>query len=151
MSDNNKINLFNFLPFYPSFDSLPDNLTQTIFGNDPRNAAMDLYKKKEFYDLRLEETEVPESSVYLKHQLIMQRFLSEHTQYDGIILNHQLGTGKTRVSIGVIEALKNKKLYRGALIIMPGDNLINNYQKELVSVMEQEEEEKEEEEENPNF
>lgn len=72
----------DFLAIYP----LPE---------DP-NFSAQIFKRKEFYELRLEPIEqVPEKrGQYLRHQKLLQRFVSPHTQIDGLLLFHGLGSGK---------------------------------------------------------
>ena len=70
----------------------------------------------------------------LKHQIFVSRFLSAFTPYDGLLLFHEMGTGKTCSAIATIELVKqqNPNQYRGALILCRGTGLINNFVHELV-------------------
>jgi superfamily II DNA or RNA helicase len=128
--------LYNFLPIYPEFDEeVGEILGETYIESG--NPNFNIYRKKEFYDNRLENIEFkPENPGQLmKHQVIITRFLSSNTPYNGILLMHEPGTGKTCSSVGAIEKIKNEmNEYDGALILMRGSNLINNYINELVFV-----------------
>ena len=128
--------LYNFLPIYPEFDEdVGEILGKDYIENG--NPNFNIYRKKEFYDNRLEKIELkPERPGQLmKHQIIISRFLSSNTPYKGILLMHEPGTGKTCSSVGAIEKIKNEtNQYDGALILMRGSNLINNYINELVFV-----------------
>lgn len=128
------IEIYNFLPIYPEFD----NDIVEILGEEyleKGDANYNIYRKKEFYDYRLdkEERKPEQAGQLMKHQIIISKFLSSHTTYRGLLLMHEPGTGKTCSSIGAIERIRNETSeYKGALILMKGDTLINNYIQELV-------------------
>lgn len=124
------MDIIDFLPTYTEFDKD----VETILGPDLVDTTS-LYHKKEFHDFRLQAIEKrPEKpGEYMNHQIIMARFLSSYTPYNGILVMHEPGTGKTCVSVAVIEKIRSEKSsFRGALILMKGKNLIENYKKELV-------------------
>jgi len=128
--------LYNFLPIYPEFDEevgeiLGENYIESGYPN------FNIYRKKEFYDNRLEKIEVKpdKPGQLMKHQIIIARFLSSNTPYKGLLLMHEPGTGKTCSSVGAIEKIKSEASnYDGALVLMRGSNLINNYINELVFI-----------------
>jgi hypothetical protein len=76
------VKLEDFLPVYP----------------DPysRNFPEKMFRKKEFYDLKLEpiETVPKQPGTYLNHQKILSRFVSPYTKVDRQLLFHGLGSGK---------------------------------------------------------
>lgn len=118
----------DFLPIYPEFDIE----IQTLFGDLVDKSS--LYYKKEFNDYKLQKIEeTKKSGEYMNHQILMSRFLSSYTPYNGILIMHEPGTGKTCLSVSVIEKIKSEKSsFKGALILMKGQSLIKNYKKELV-------------------
>ena len=130
-----KVYLYNFLPIYPDYDL---EVKETLGKNfvEQGNPNYNIYRKKEFYDYRLEETEEkPSTGKYMNHQVIISRFLSSNTQYKGLLLMHEPGTGKTCSSVSTIERMRRESNeYKKALVIMKGQNLINNYINELVFV-----------------
>ena len=111
--------LYDFLPEYPSVND--ESFNQKI------------YNKQEFYDERLSEyPEFPKNKgQYLKHQKIISRFLSSHTPYNGLLLFHEMGTGKTCATIAATEMIKKQGGYKGVLYLAPGRALIDNFKKEL--------------------
>jgi hypothetical protein len=128
------MDLIDWLPIYPEFDAD----IRTILGSVASSeypSGYDIYRKKEFYDYKLDKEEDPpiEPELLYKHQVIIGRFLSSHTPYRGLLLMHEPGTGKTCSSIAAIEQIKKEKTsIKKALILVKNDGLIKNYQKELV-------------------
>ena len=128
---------YDFLPQYPEFESDTVEILGEKLTNNPTLATWDIFKKKEFHDFRLLKTEHKPSNPgqYMNHQEIVSRFLSSHTPQKGILIFHEPGTGKTCTSVASIEKIKNENSsYKGALIIMKGQGLVNNYKNELVYV-----------------
>lgn len=77
--------------------------------NDP-NFTKDIYRKKEFLDLKLEKNEkIDDKNEGLNHQKIISIFLSSYTMYDSLLLFHQMGTGKSIASIVTSERLLSEK------------------------------------------
>lgn len=77
------IEIEDFLPKYP-------DIRQENFDSE-------IYRKQEFRELELSTEPEPrpdEQGALLKHQKIVQRFLSSHTLYDELIMNWHMGSGK---------------------------------------------------------
>jgi hypothetical protein len=127
--------LYHYLPSYPDFYH---NLSDVIESDDEEEDDMpytSLLKKKEFFENKLARTEdKPEKAGKLmKHQTFIARFMSSHTPYNGILLMHQPGTGKTCASVAAIEKIRSENSdFKKALVIMKGQSLIDNYRNELV-------------------
>lgn len=120
----------DFLPKYPNINKKNENVLNP-YEDDFYSA---IFKKKEFYDERLDQIEnLPsEKGVLMKHQSIIARFLSSHTMYNELLIVHQMGTGKTCSAIGAIEQIKGENsTIKGAYIFAAGRNLLNNFKKEL--------------------
>ena len=113
--------IYDFLPEYP-------NITKDTFYSD-------IYLKKEFNELKLEETEnkhIDNNNSYYNHQKMISRFLSSNTNYNELLLFHEMGSGKSCVSVSVIEQIKNENQYLGALYLNKGETSINNFKKEII-------------------
>ena len=122
--------VYDFLPTYIDFNKDIED----ILGIELVDKTS-LYHKKEFHDYKLQKIEEKPNKPgeYMNHQIIMSRFLSSNTPYKGILVMHEPGTGKTCLSVSVIEKIRvEQNSFRGALILMKGNTLINNYKKELV-------------------
>lgn len=124
------MNLYDFLPEYPIFSYE----ISKIVGDDPEQASYNIFRKKEFYDLRLTGKEEFVSGELLNHQKILARFMSPLVMSTGILMFHQMGTGKTCGSISIIEQIKNtvNTPFKKALILAKGKNIIHNFVNELV-------------------
>ena len=67
----------------------------------------------------------------MNHQKIIARYLSTHTPYPGILLFHEMGTGKTCSSVAAIEQIRSEGKYKGAIYIA-SKVLSDNFLKELL-------------------
>lgn len=123
----------DFFPKYPSIRQSADPLLNT-YGEEPFGSA--LLRKKEFTDLKLPQVEpVPDKpGTLFLHQQYIQRFLSNHTPYDQLLIFHEMGTGKTCTAIGAIEGLRNTpdNPYERAYVFARGDGILSNFKNELV-------------------
>ena len=109
-----------FIPEYPSRD-------------DPRFSYL-LSKKREFQRLKLGRAAAPRRPgrpALLKHQIFLQRFLSEHTPYDRVLVYHETGVGKTCAALAVQEGMKHRAVQRPALILVKNEALARVFQGEL--------------------
>ena len=116
-------NISMFLPYYPSISS-PDFNTE-------------IYQKQEF---RVPEVETLEYFPVVKgdlmaHQVIISRMLSSHTPYDGILLLHEMGTGKTCGSIAILEQIRSENNgFNQFIYVCSSDALRENFKSEFKGV-----------------
>jgi hypothetical protein len=153
-----EFDIVNFFPKYPNINKLPEKILNPINSDFYEG----IYKKKEFYDKKLDiEENVPTegSGQLMNHQEIIARFMSSHTPYSGLLLIHEMGTGKscsafavteqirketwkepsemelTTTDINLKRELSKKRLdslkFKGVLVFARGTNLINNLVTEL--------------------
>lgn len=130
------MDLYQYLPFYPDFDNELNHILN-IPDDNPIKISRSIYLKKEFHDNKLDQIEEKgtRQGQLLKHQQFISRFLSSETPYNELLVMHEPGTGKTCSSVGAIENIKREnKGYKGALVLMKGENLIRNYKNELLNV-----------------
>lgn len=116
------IPLSTFLPYYP--DIHDSQFQQKLFN------------KTEFHQLKLSaKSESVEPGQLLKHQQMIQRFLSPYTQYDELLVYHEMGTGKTCVAFAVSEFVKTVSVDKVAHIIVlaKGQDSLENLATMLVS------------------
>lgn len=81
--------IIEFLPKYPNIDQEKE----AIFNPYDTDFYESIYRKKEFYDEKLEPTEEfsDKLGMLLKHQKIISRFFSQHTPYNHLLLVHEMG------------------------------------------------------------
>ena len=120
----------DFLPAYPYIE----NYEYDFLNPYDQNFYTSIFKKKEFYDEKLEKFEIKnEDEVLYKHQKIISRFFSSYTPYDQLLLVHEMGTGKTMAALGAIEQIKKENsTITGSIIIAKGDLILNNFKTELI-------------------
>ena len=128
--------LEDFFPKYPNIEKSPYPLLNPY---EDENFNQSIYNKEEFLQLKLDknETKSPDQRLF-KHQRIISTYTSSHTPYDGIVLVHEMGSGKTMTLLGSIEQIKTENAgYRGALIITRNPRILKNIKKELADKFKQ--------------
>ena len=85
----------DFIPKYPNIDNYEDEDMDFLNPYD-ESFYTSIYKKKEFYENKLENYEDKPSKPgqFLKHQKTIANFFSSRTPYDQLLLLHEMGTGK---------------------------------------------------------
>jgi hypothetical protein len=117
--------LSDFIPSYPDYEKNENDLFN-VYNEDMYEV---LQRKKEFKELVLGRIE-NYSPGLMKHQLFVQRFLSDHTPYTGLLVWHEVGTGKTITAIAVAEALK-KSMPNKALVLVKGATVAQNFKDQI--------------------
>ena len=128
-----------YLPNYPDFEHTRSEDTLSILGANGQEISpyLSISRKNEFYETKLDtiENKPEKRGEWMKHQIFMSRFIGGYTPYSNMLLMHEPGTGKSCTSVAVIESVrKNCKDIKGALVLMSGDALIQNYKNEIVDV-----------------
>jgi hypothetical protein len=116
----------DFLPKYP-------NIVNTPYENlNPYKGSFnqELFRKKEFYDNRLERSEEfpAEKGMLMKYQQTIVKYLSSNTPYEGLLVVHSMGSGKcvlpeTKIYVnGESVMIKDfwKKEFKPEMIILDG-------------------------------
>jgi len=114
--------VYDFISWYPE-------ISNPSFGQT-------INRLLEFKECALSSTAESLSRVpgtLLPHQTFVARFLSLATPYDGLLLFHEMGTGKTCSAVAAIEQIRNQfpHQFSGALILARGFGLINNFIDEI--------------------
>ena len=127
-----ELDIVNFLPKYPNIEQF--DVSKNILNPYDEDFYKVIYKKKEFYENRLESLEeIPkQAGTLMKHQKLIARFFSSNTLYDELLLLHEMGTGKSCSAIGAIEQIREEGMFKGALYFAKGEALINNFTNELI-------------------
>ncbi|GHV50337.1 hypothetical protein AGMMS49579_03750 [Spirochaetia bacterium] len=117
--------------FYPLYFFNKDNFYD-------KDLLAILNNMKEFSDLKLEKREgIGNVFSQTKYQIFIQRLLSIFTMFDGLLLIHEMGTGKTCTAISTIEFNINNPSHwafnmKGAIVLTRGKTLMNNFMDELI-------------------
>jgi len=110
------MNLDQLLPEYPPIDS------PTFY--------MDIYKKREFYDLRNPSF----FNGFFSHQWMIARFISNWTLYESLIIIHDTGTGKSGAASATFCGLKKYNPGLQTLYVTNNDTLLNNFKEEIFNL-----------------
>jgi superfamily II DNA or RNA helicase len=123
---------FDLEDFFPKYPNIDRSELEFMNAYDD-NFSQVLYDKEEFASLKLSKVEEkPEDEILYNHQKIIARYVSGHTPYDGILLVHQMGSGKSMAMFGAIEQIRDENTgYKGALILTRNPRILINLKKEL--------------------
>lgn len=137
---------FNLEDFFPAY---PEPKQDGLFDRQPLGTINNML---EFKDLKLDPIEpLQDDNIFkqegtatfklTKHQQFVQRLMSAFTQFDGLCMVHEMGTGKTCSAIAVIEhniinngSDKDHWSFglQGAIVLTRGRTLMNNFMDELI-------------------
>jgi|SaaInlStandDraft_5_1057022.scaffolds.fasta_scaffold00487_15 superfamily II DNA or RNA helicase len=109
----------------------------------------DTFKKREFYYHRVSKRDILKSKEDIEdyrnqicrgdlklrnQQILLTNFFSPNTPYNGLLLMHGTGTGKTCTAISIAEQFKEqiKKYNTHIYVLVPGTNIKENFKKELL-------------------
>ena len=126
----------DFLPKYPNIDTTPEDANTELDPYPNTSFQMGIYNKQEFRELKLSrEEQRPQPGEPYKHQQAIARFLSSYTIYNALLLDHEMGTGKSCSAFSAIESIKRTSTaFKGALVLTRGPRILDNLVKELVYV-----------------
>ena len=108
---------------------------------DNKNFYKKIYHKKEFYDTKVDKLPDPSNqsdeilhSIFQedkdfklqKGQIFLRNFISELTPYNGILIFHGTGTGKTCAAITIAERFHSKVNETGRKILIIAERIIQN-------------------------
>jgi superfamily II DNA or RNA helicase len=87
----------DFLPIYPDI------------GDEDFNIG--IKSKNEFRTPSIDKTEEfpSKKGELFAHQVLISRLMSSHTPYDGVLLMHEMGTGKTCSASAIIQQVRSEK------------------------------------------
>ncbi len=116
--------------------------------NDP-DFISKIFQKREFYYSKIPQRKIMKSYEEIQkyredvcegdfelreHQNILTNFISPHTPYNGLLLIHGTGTGKTATAISIAEQFKDqvKKYNTKIFVLVPGPNTRETWKSELI-------------------
>jgi hypothetical protein len=110
----------DFLPWYPD-----------IQGGDFNNH---IKSKQEFREPPVKNTESfpSKKGELFAHQVLVSRLLSSHTPYDGILLMHEMGTGKTCSAAAIIQQVRSENNgIDNFIYVAKNSSLLDNFDDEF--------------------
>lgn len=117
---DNSYNISDFIPYYPE-------INDEEFNND-------INRKKEFRNPIIEKTEkIPtEKGKLFTHQVLLSRLMSSRTPYDGMLLMHDMGTGKTCTASAIMQQIMEEKNGIDRFVfIAKNSSLLDNFEDEF--------------------
>ena len=123
----------------------PINLAKNKFAYYPplRNASKfipELLKKKEFYENQNEapskHTNKTKGFRKSSAQKFLKNYISEDTPYNGVLIWHEVGVGKTCAAIGIAENFKNMidSPDKKTIVLTPGKTLTESWYDEIFNI-----------------
>ena len=105
-----------------------------------------IYKKKEFHKHRIIKKKKSAAEVcnplefnLLPQQKFLRNFISDETPYNGMLIFHGVGTGKTCTAITIAEQFKSKvKHYQKKILVILSKNIISNFKKQIYDLAKEE-------------
>lgn len=98
-----------YLPEYPPLEE-EDFFTRIV-------------SKREFFD--------HESSIFAAHQMNVARYMSQWTLYNSLLLFHEMGTGKSGLTVALLELIREQGERGRILYITHNQTQIDNYKNEV--------------------
>jgi superfamily II DNA or RNA helicase len=89
---------------------------------------------KEFSTIPENESKPKEKGIALSHQRNVAHFLSPLTEFDKLLLIHQVGTGKTCTAVNICELALKLRPEMKILIILSNEALSNDFQEQMVKI-----------------
>lgn len=121
--------IYKFLPIYNSIES-------PGFDKDINNL-------EEFRQYKLEKYEPFPSNKgdLMAHQKMISTFINPYTIYDGLLIIHEMGTGKTCTAVSAAEAFLQDHvlkyphtILKNIIVLTRGEGLQNNFINEIANV-----------------
>lgn len=116
---------------------------------EDKNFLKTLYQKKEFYENRYILPEVKgdlqkelcpskdKKFKLLSHQVVLRNYMNFNTPYNGVLVFHGMGSGKTCSSITIAESYKKSlgNTYTNkVLVLVSGDTIEENFRNEIHNI-----------------
>lgn len=139
-----ELDLGSFLPAYVGINAVKDDPFFSFYSNrmpdgHSRELAPTTYLKREFNDLKLPAVEPPRPLGApfkpMASQTFVSRFLSRHTPYDRLVVNHAVGTGKTCLFSLLSEMIQDQdpNMWQ-TLVLTRSEVLAENAKREIAEV-----------------
>ena len=82
-----------------------------------------IVEKKEFWD--------GQDEMFFRHQINIARYMAQWTLYGSLFVYHEMGTGKSALSVAMTELVKNQGFFRKVIYISHNQTQLFNYKNEI--------------------
>lgn len=88
---------------------------------------------KEFYNRIVEKKEFwnGQDDMFFRHQMNIARYMAQWTLYSSLLIYHEMGTGKSALTVAMTELVKKGGYYKKVLYIAHNQTQIMNYKNEI--------------------
>ena len=109
---------------------------------DDPNFNNEIYVKKEFYrnkapPLRLSSNNKIGDLGFIRsnQQKFVKNFISPSTPYNGLLLYHEVGVGKTCAAVGIAEGFRDYITQNNKILVLtPSETLVDNWRNEILNI-----------------
>lgn len=82
-----------------------------------------IVEKKEFWD--------GQDDMFFRHQVNIARYMAQWTLYNALFIYHEMGTGKSALTVAMTELAKKTTIYKKVVYIAHNQTQIANYKNEI--------------------
>lgn len=88
---------------------------------------------EEFYNRIVEKKEFWEGQddMFFRHQINIARYMTQWSLYDALFIYHEMGTGKSALTVAMTELAKKNTIYKKVVYIAHNQTQIANYKNEI--------------------
>lgn len=88
---------------------------------------------KEFYNRIVEKKEFwdGQDDMFFRHQINVARYMAQWTLYDSLFIYHEMGTGKSALTVAMTELLRKTNFFKKIIYISHNQTQIANYKNEI--------------------
>jgi len=83
-----------------------------------------IVEKKEFWD--------GQDDMFFRHQVNIARYMAQWTLYSALLIYHEMGTGKSALTVAMTELAKKTTIYKKVVYIAHNQTQIANYKNEIL-------------------
>ena len=120
----------SFIP-YPSYDD-PQFYNQIFNKREFQKNRYEEHDSSKSYDEVVNERCNPSSFRLTPNQQFLKNFLSPDTPYNGILLFHSVGTGKTCSAISIAEQFRT--VFKKRVLVLMPTNLKENFKRQIFDI-----------------
>ncbi len=125
LEDDGEVSVSTFLPMYPF--QIPD-LPGDIRPYPSTTLEQVIFEKREFRQEMVPA--VPQARLYPEQRLVA-KYMGANTPYQGVLVYHEMGTGKTCLAGAVADSLRASGLYKRAVVLVSSESRKQDFENKL--------------------